>query len=235
MQRTFKKRLREHLKNDICSGLSECDREIYERMFGDESMPLQQILSIFLDESLSRAPNDDAAHFLSELQSTTTKEQRAKVYAGYYCTALPGDSNAQKQFKQKYRERFEAGEDHDAVVRDMKIENEEVKKGRVKVHEGKLNDLQMAQKGHQKNQARKEEKRKLIEEQKELEKCGFRGCDVVLDLVRDEGIECAVCEWILRRVRGHEGERGVVYCCVEHAKEDFVSFTSNKIAGRFLT
>jgi hypothetical protein len=226
----FQSALREHMKQDLCTPQAADGPEtralkfMTTKMF-DNGRPTSEILSDYAAALERSAPNPDAATFVFALNESKTKEDRAKIYIDYYCSPTWNDSPPQKNFKVKYARMFEQLLPHDEVVAAMKKEAEESRSSKVEALQQELSGLQMAQSAHLKGKAKKEEKDQRMmmdrDPSPKMVQCSLDGCANEIDLLADAILECAICEWLDRK----GGERGrYVYCSVEHADEDFVSF-----------
>jgi hypothetical protein len=223
----FQAALRDHLKQDMCTSLTTDSSEIYDfknrtaDMF-DQGRSTEEILSFYIEEQLRTSPEPDVADFISSLQTSTTPQERAQIYINYYCKANWTDSPQQKNFKAKYARMFGELLSHDSVMTAMKKEAEDSQSNKVAEARNKQAELQMAQSAHFKNKARKAEKDQRMQDREsspKIMRCSLPGCDVDVNL-SEETIECAVCDWFVRKGadKGH-----AYYCSVEHVEEDFVS------------
>jgi hypothetical protein len=225
---------REHLKQDLCRPTSRDTPQIQGLKTStaaqfDGGRPTADILSDYAAGIERSAPNPDAAAFASAINNSRTKEERATVYANYYCRPSWADSPQQKAFKAKYARLFEALLPHDEVLSAMKKEAEDSHASKIDVLQREIGELQMAQSAHMKVKAKKEEKdHKMMMEREpspKMVQCSLNDCANEVNLLSDT-IECAICEWLHRK----GGERGrYVYCSVEHADEDFVSFAPSTV------
>jgi hypothetical protein len=225
----FLSAFREHLKQDLCRPTPKDTSQTLSLKSNtaaqfDSGRPTADILSDYAAAVERNAPNPDAAAFASSINNSRTNEERAQIYANYYCRPSWADSPHQKAFKVKYARMFESLIPHDEVLAAMKKEAEDSHASKIDVLQREISELQMAQSAHLKVKKKKEEKdQKMImlerEESPKMVQCSLEGCTNEVNLL-GETIECAICEWLHRK----GGERGrYVYCSVEHADEDFVS------------
>jgi hypothetical protein len=215
----FRSAVRNYLKQNLGSKYGPSRAEL-EEMFNEERST-SEILNTCLEKAQQRAPNRNAASFIAELQHIRTPEERAQLYAKYYCSYFWTDPSHVKNFKAKYARMFEQLMPYDEVVAAMRKEAAESQSSKLAGLRRQLNELEMAQSAHLKAQARKDQKMRDREPSPGMVQCSLPGCANEVDLATDETIECAVCEWLERR--GSEKGRAF-YCCLDHAEEDFVSF-----------
>jgi hypothetical protein len=226
----FLSALREHMKQDLCilqstdSPETRALKSMTRDMF-DNGRPTSEILSDYAAAVERNAPNPDAAAFAAALNDSKTKEERAQIYIDYYCSPSWRDTSQQKNFKAKYARLFEQLIPHDEVVAAMKKEADDSQLSKIDGLQRDLGELQMAQSAHLKDKAKKEEKSQRMmmdrEPSPKMVQCSLDGCGNEINLLADAIIECAICEWLDRK----GGERGrYVYCSIQHADEDFVSF-----------
>ncbi|KAH7308800.1 hypothetical protein BKA65DRAFT_519944 [Rhexocercosporidium sp. MPI-PUGE-AT-0058] len=222
----FQSVLREHLKQDLCTVLPTDSANItafkYKTSdFFNEGRSTEEILDAYLGYASSIAPTPQAAAFNAALQDSTTKEERAQSYIDYYCASSWSDPPAVKAIKAKHARMFEALVPHDQVLASWRKDAQESQTSKVAELQGKLSDIKMAQSAYLKNKKRKAEKdQRMVDREPipRIELCALRECPIKINLVTEEVIECAICEWMDRK----GGERGrAVYCSLEHANEDF--------------
>ncbi|KAG4414098.1 hypothetical protein IFR04_012750 [Cadophora malorum] len=222
----YQSALREHLRQDLCTVLPTDNPKVADFKYKTsdlfkESRSTDEILDLYLEHVSSIAPNADAASFNAALQDTTTAEQRAQLYVNYYCTPSWNDPPAVKSIKAKHARMFEALVPHDEVLASWRKDAQDSQAAKVSELQGKLSDIKMAQSAYLKNKKKKAEKDQRMldrEPTPRIEQCALGGCPVEINLVTEEVIECAICEWMDRK----GGERGrAVYCSLEHANEDF--------------
>lgn len=222
----FQSALREHLKQDLCTVLRTDDTTTTNFKYKtldlfNGSLSTDEILDAYLGHISSIAPNPEAAAFNAALQDTTTAEQRAQLYINYYCTPSWNDPPAVKAIKAKHARMFEALVPHDEVLSSWRKDAQDSQAAKISDLQGKLSDIKMAQSAYLKNKKKKAEKDQRIldrEPTPRIEQCALGGCPIEINLVTEQVIECAICEWMDRK----GGERGrAVYCSLEHANEDF--------------
>ncbi|CZT50905.1 uncharacterized protein RSE6_11975 [Rhynchosporium secalis] len=224
----FRSVLRDHLKQDLCTVLPTDDAKIasfkYKTSdFFNEGRSTEEILDAYLGHVSTIAPSPEAAAFNSALQDSTTRDERAQLYVKYYCSSSWNDSPAVKAIKTKHSRMFEALLPHDHVLALWRKDARDSQSTKLAELQGKLSDIKMAHSAYLKNKKKKAEKaekdqRMVDREPARIEQCTLGGCPIEINLVTEEVIECAVCEWMDRK----GGERGrAVYCSVEHANEDF--------------
>jgi hypothetical protein len=225
----FQSALREHMKQDLCTPQptdsleTRALKSMTSNMF-DNGRPTSEILSDYAATLEQSASNQDEAAFVSALNVSKTKEERAQIYIRYYCSPSWNESPQQKAFKAKYTRMFEQLVPHDEVVAAMMKEAEDAQSSKIEALQRELSELQMAQSAHFKVKAKKEEKDQKImmdrESSPKMVQCSLDCCANEINLLADAILECAICEWLDRK----GGERGrYVYCSIEHADEDFVS------------
>lgn len=227
----FKGVLREHLKQDLCTLTPKDDQNTatfkYKTLeFFNEGRSTDEILDAYLGHVSTIAPNPEAAAFNAALQNTTTREERAQLYINFYCAPSWNDSPAVKAIKSKHQRMFEALIPHDEVLASWRKDAQDSQSAKLEELQSKLSDIKMAQSAYLKNKKRKAEKDQRMvdrdsmrEPTPRIEQCALGGCPIEVNLMTDEVIECAICEWMDRK----GGERGrAVYCSLEHANEDFV-------------
>ncbi|KUJ23627.1 uncharacterized protein LY89DRAFT_680347 [Mollisia scopiformis] len=219
---TFRMGLREYLKLNLSSGTVFSEDEL-SSLFIDERSTTE-ILNTCLEQAQQKTSNSDTATFIAELQGAKGPEDRAQVYAKYYCSQSWADSSSVKNFKAKYARMFEQLVPHDEVVAAMRREAEESQSSRLAGLSRQLSELEMAQSAHLKAKARKDQKMRDREPSPGVVQCSLVGCANEVDLATDETIECAVCEWLERK--GSEKGRAF-YCCMGHAEEDFEEHDRN--------
>lgn len=213
----FRLAVLEYLTQNLCSGPGLSKDEL-SNMF-KEGTSATEIITKCLEQAQQRAPNADAAAFIVELQDTKTAEERAQIYAKYYCSNSWADSSPVKNFKAKYARIFEQLVPYDEVVSVMRKEAEESQSSKISGLRRQLNELEMAQSAHLKAKARKDQKMRDREPTPGVVQCSLVGCANEIDLATDETIECAICEWLERK--GSDKGRAF-YCCMDHADDDFV-------------
>ncbi|KAL2069307.1 hypothetical protein VTL71DRAFT_15645 [Oculimacula yallundae] len=221
----FQSVLREHLKQDLCSVLPSDDANTtsfkYKTSdFFNEERSIDEILDAYLTHVATIAPSPEAATFNDALQDTTSREERAQLYIKYYCTPSVDDSPAVKAIKTKHARMFGALLPHDQVLASWRKDAQDSQATKITEFQAKLSDIKMAQSAFLKSKKRKAEKdqRVVDREPARIEQCALGECPIEINMLTDEVIECAICEWMDRK----GGERGrAVYCSVEHANEDF--------------
>ncbi|KAK0110131.1 hypothetical protein ONS95_002784 [Cadophora gregata] len=224
----FQSVLREHLKQDLCTVLPTDDSKTTDfkyktsEFFNEGHRATNEILDAYLDHVSTIAPNPDAAIASSRLQDTWNTESRARLYTAYYCSPIgPNEPPAAKAIKAKHARMFEALVPHDEVLASWRKDAEDSQAAKISELQGKLSDIKMAQSAYLKNKKKKAEKDQRMldrEPTPRIEQCALGGCPIEINLVMEEVIECAICEWMDRK----GGERGrAVYCSMEHANEDF--------------
>lgn len=224
----FLSTFRDHLKQDLCRPTTRDMPQLRALKSStaaqfESGRPTADILSDYAAAIERIAPDPDAAAFAAAINNSRTKEERASVYSNYYCRPSWADSPQQKAFKAKYARLFESLLPHDEVLSAMKKEAEDSHASKIDVLQREISELQMAQSAHMKVKAKKEEKDHKMTMERDpspkMVQCSLDGCANEVNLLSDT-IECAICEWLQRK-----GGRGrFLYCSVEHAEEDFVSF-----------
>ncbi|KAH6710649.1 hypothetical protein BKA61DRAFT_99981 [Leptodontidium sp. MPI-SDFR-AT-0119] len=222
----FQSVLREHLKQDLCTVRSTDDAIItgFKYRTSDlfnEGRSTDEILDAYLGHVSSIAPGPGTVAFDSALQDSTTREERAQLYINYYCASSWNDTPAVKAIKAKHARMFEALVPHDQVLASWRKDAQDSQASKILELQGKLSDIKMAQSAYLKSKKRKAEKdQRMVDREPtpRIEQCTLGGCPIEINLVTEEVIECAICEWMDRK----GGERGrAVYCSLEHANEDF--------------
>jgi hypothetical protein len=237
----FQSALREHMRQDLCipqptdnpdtRTLKSMTRDMF-----DNGRPTSEILSDYAAAVELNATHPDAAAFAAALNVSKTREERAQIYIEYYCSPSWRDTSQQKNFKAKYARMFEQLVPHDEVVAAMKKEADDARSSKIEGLQRDLGELQMAQSAHLKDKAKKEEKSQRMmmdrEPSPKMVQCSLDGCGNEINLLADAIIECAICEWLDRK----GGERGrYVYCSIQHADGDFVSFYPISTVFNWLT
>jgi hypothetical protein len=108
----------------------------------------------------------------------------------------------------------------------MRKEASEFQKNRVGKFKSQLSELQMAQNAHLKNKQRKLDRngRERDNLRDQTVGCSLEDCMNEVNLMTDNIIECAICEWLAGK-GGQNAERRerAIYCSIDHAESDFVS------------
>lgn len=221
--------LRNHLKQDLCTAQPSDTSEInslkymISDVFNEGHSSTGDIINRYL-HSIHHASreNPDAGSFVEALQPTTTPEERAQIYIKYYCSPSYNDTPPVKAFKSKYARIFESLAPHDEVLSAMRKEASDAQTSKVSKLRETLGELKMAQSAHLKGKKKKEEKNQRMMEREpspRMVRCALDVCVNEVDIVGGGVVECAVCEWLEKKGGGR-----TVYCSVEHAEADFVSF-----------
>lgn len=223
--------LRDHLQNDLChfdrtdSPALATFKSLVRSKFR-EGEPEGDIINYYLENinCLSESPKE--LKLIRDLQETQTPEERAALYAEYYCSTSSNEpDSASVRFKRKYEKIFLSPTPHDEVIAMMRKEVNETRDRKLKDLNAKLRELEMGQKAHLKQQQKKRDR----EVSEQIVDCSLEDCPIEINLNTDEVIECAVCEWLSEmskeaRVGQRERRQRTIYCSAEHADDDFVSY-----------
>ena len=221
--------LRGHLQLDFCTPRDTDNTDILSsktriaHMFQDGA-PLNDIIDVYARDQLKLCPTPDARDFQFHMQNLKTPEERAQLYAKYYCTIEPQDSTAVKTMKGKYARQFSELIPHDIVLASMRKEANKLHEAEISKLRAKANEMQMAKSASMKEKRRRAEladQRMLAknEERSRYAMCELHSCTNELDLHEDT-MECVLCDWLASK---DPTRSRAYYCSLAHADEDFVS------------
>lgn len=246
----FKAELRGHLEKDLCTVLPSDSPDVVRdknhiKSLFDEGLDFNDILKCYIqaqrtrlayyddslrDDGAAALPAEHPAGLNAAIQDSKNADDRAGLYASYYCGQSWSDTPQQRNMKAKYSKVFESGLSHDTVLGMWRRDAKGIKGREVERLKHGLGELQMAQSAHLKNKARKMEKDIRVKDRVYVDvpkpepvKCSLEGCQVQMD-AKEGPIECAVCDWLVRQ--NPAVNRHFYYCSEEHAEEDFVSWPS---------